>query len=209
MGQRMLVAFIPPEEVVRNMEKVRELAEGKIQAGANLEAPHITLIDNSYADVEKVDKVLRKIAKSTKPFVAEIKGLDTFNVNRKLKIEKYVQHDSLIYMIKKNTAMSRFRKEILGKLKPWQTDERAAQWIAENPKLSKGALNNILRFGTPFGLKEWKFHATIGLIPKLHQKDILKKIQKLNYTKDWNLNRFALFVREDGWKLVSEYSLEG
>ena len=75
----------------------------------------------------------------------------------------------------------------------------------ENPKMSKKGLANVEKYGTPFGLREWKFHITMGLIPKEKQKEILNKIQKLNLQESWNIDSFGLFVRKRGWVLFRKY----
>ncbi|MAH49504.1 hypothetical protein CMI37_27015 [Candidatus Pacearchaeota archaeon] len=139
----MLVAFIPQKKVVKNLAKVRKIAGIKVKKSSGLKTPHITIIDNSYSDVEKVDKELRKIAQSISPFAAKIRGLNTFAVNQKLKIKKYKQNNSLIYMIKNNLAMNKFRKELLTRLNSLKTKERLQQWIKENPQMSKKGLANV------------------------------------------------------------------
>ncbi len=201
----MLIAFIPQKKVVKNLIKVRKIAGIKVKKNSGLRTPHITIIDNSYLDVKKVDKELKKIAKSISPFVAKIKGLDIFVVNQNLKIKKYKQSNSLIYMIKNNSSMNKFRRELLIKLNPLKTKERLRQWMEENPKMSKKGLANVEKYGTPFGLKKWKFHITMGLIPKEKQKEILNKIQKLNIQDSWDIDHFGLFVREKGWVLFRKY----
>ena len=84
----MLIAFIPQKKVVKNLIKVRKIAGIKVKKNSGLKTPHITIIENSYSDVEKVDKELKKIAKTSGPFVAKIKGIDTFVVNQNLQIKK-------------------------------------------------------------------------------------------------------------------------
>lgn len=201
----MLIAFIPQKKVVKKLLKVRKIAEIKVKKNSGLKTPHITIIENSYLDVNRVDKELKKIAKSINPFVAKIKGLDTFVVNQNLKIKKYKQNNSLIYMIKNNLSMNKFRRELLIKLNPLNTKERLRQWMEENPKMSKEGLANVEKYGTPFGLKEWKFHITMGLIPKEKQKEILNKIKKLNLKESWKIDHFGLFVRKRGWVLFRKY----
>jgi len=204
----MLIAFIPQKKVVKNLIKVRKIAGIKVKKNSGLKTLHITIIENSYSDVEKVDKELKKIVKSSGPFVAEIKGLDTFVVNQNLQIKKYKQNNSLIYMIKNNLSMNKFRKELLKKLNPLKSKERLRQWMDENPQMSKKGLANVEKYGTPFGLREWKFHITMGLIPKEKQKEILNKIQKLNIQESFNIDSFGLFVRKRGWVLFRKYHFE-
>lgn len=201
----MLVAFIPEKEAIKNMIKIRKIAGIKSKKNS---APHITIIDNSYSNVKDVDKELKKISKKFSQFNAKIKGLDIFVVNKKLKIERYKQHNSLIYMIKKNKLMERFRKELFQILNYLKTRERVGQWKRENPKISEKALESIEKYGTPFGLKEWKFHITIGLIPKKKQEKILNEIKKLNLKKIWKITHFGLFVRKNGWILSKKYSFK-
>jgi len=203
MGKRMLIAFIPEKEVIENMKKVRKIAGIKPKRNS---APHITIVDNTYSDIKKVDKELKKISKEFSPFNAKIRGFDTFVVNKKLRIERYKQNNSLIYMIKKNPLMSKFRKKLFLKLDYLKTKERFGQWKKENPNLSKKALANIEKYGTPFGLNEWKFHVTMGLIPKEKTKEILEKIKELNLDKSWKISHFGLFVRKNGWVLFKKYS---
>ena len=208
MGERLLVAFVPPVKITKNLEEIREILGEEIQAGASLKTPHITIVDNSYVNIKNVEKALGKIAKTFSPIITETKGIDTFNVNKKLKIEKYAQNNSLIYMIKSNPSMNKLRKEILKSLKPLQTGERLAQWKEQNIGLSKRALFNINKYGTPFSLKEWKFHATVGLIPRKKQKEILNKIQKFNVVDSLRFDKFVLFVRKERWEMVKEYFLK-
>lgn len=205
----MLIAFIPQKKLLQNLIKVRKIAGIKIKKNSGLKTPHITIIDDSYSDLKQVDKELKEIVKSISPFVAKIKGLDTFDVNQNLKIKKYKQNNSLIYRIKDNPSMNKFRKELLIKLNPLKTKERLKQWTEENPKISKKALKNIEKYSTPFGLKGWKFHITIGLIPKEKQKEILKNIKKLNLQRSWKIDHFSLFVRKNGWTLSKKYYFKG
>lgn len=204
MGKRMLIAFIPEKEVVNNMKKVRKIAGIKSKRNS---APHITIVDNTYSSIKKVDQELKKLSKEFSSFSARIKGLNTFIVNKNLKIEKYGQNNSLIYLIKKNLLMNKFRKELFTKLDYLKTKERLGAWKKENPRLSKTALANIEKYGTPFSMDEWKFHVTIGLIPKDKTKEIMKKIQGLNLSKSWKIKHFGLFVRKNGWVLLKKYSL--
>jgi len=208
MGKRMLIAFIPQKRVVDNLRKIRKIAKIKTEKGSGLRTPHITIIDDSYSNIKKVDKELRKISKITKPFIAKIKGLDTFVVNKKLKIERYKQNNSLIYMIKDNSQMNNFRRILYKKLNFLKTKERLKQWKKENPHMPKKALENVKKYGTPFGLNGWKFHTTIGLIPKTKQKEILNKIKKLNLSENWTINHFGLFIRKNGWVLFKKYSFD-
>ncbi len=208
MGERLLIAFIPQKRVVKNLDKVRKLAKIKIEANSGLKTPHITLIDNSYSSVEEVDKILKGISKSTNPFIAKLEGLATFSVNQKLKIKKYEQNNSLIYMIEKNNSMKDFREKLLAKLSRLNTEERFKQWIKENPKISQEGLTNVKKYGTPFGLEEWRFHITIGLIPKEKQNEILKKINKLNLQNSWKIDCIGLFVRKKSWVLYKKYSFQ-
>jgi hypothetical protein len=202
MEERLLIAFIPQKKVIENLAKIRKIAGIK---NKNNSAPHITIIDNSYLDIKKVDRELKEIADMTHPFIAKIQGLDTFVVKRDLKIERYRKNNSLIYLIKNNHQLKRIRKEILFKLDYLKTPERINQWIKENPKISKKALSNIKKYGTPFGLKEWKFHITIGLIPKAKKKKILYKIHKLDLENSWIINNFGLFIRKKGWIIYKKY----
>lgn len=206
MGQRMLIAFIPQKKVVDKVSKVRKSAGIKIEKTSGLKTPHITLIENSYSNVKDVDKKLKEISKSFNSFSVKIKGFDTFVVNKKLKIERYKQNNSLVYMFENNSSMNKFRKELIKKLNPLQTEERIEQWEKQNPTISKKGLSNIKKYGTPFGLREWKFHTTIGLIPKTKQKDILKKIKKLNIQEDVIINHVGLFLRKGTWKLFKKYN---
>ena len=198
----MLIAFIPEKEVIGNMRQVRKITGIKPKRNS---APHITIVDNTYSDINKVDKELKEISKEFSPFDAKIKGFDTFVVNKKLRIEKYQQKNSLIYLIKKNPLMNKFRKELFLKLDYLKTKERFGQWKKENPNLSKKALANIEKYGTPFGLNEWRFHVTMGLIPKDKTKEILEKIRGLNLNKTWKISHFGLFVRKNGWVLFRKY----
>lgn len=198
----MLIAFIPKKEVIENMKKVRKIAGIKPKRNS---APHITIVDNTYSDIKKVDEELKKISKEFSPFNAKIKGFDTFVVNKKLRIEKYLQNNPLIYMVKKNPVMNKFRKNIFLKLNYLKTRERIGRYKRENPNLSKKALANVEKYGTPFGLNEWKFHVTIGLIPEDKTKEILEKIKKLNLSKSWKINHFGLFIRKNGWVLFKKY----
>ena len=202
---RMLIAFIPEKKVVDNVSKVRKIVGIKIKRHDGLKTPHITLIDNSYSNVKDVDKKLKEISKSFNSFSVKIKGFDTFVVNEKLKIEKYKQNNSLVYMFENNVSMNKFRKELIKKLNPLQTEERIEEWIKENPTISKKSLSNIKKYGTPFGLREWKFHTTIGLIPKRKQKETLNKIKKLNIQEDLIIGHFGLFLRKGSWKLFKKY----
>jgi len=201
---RVLIAFMPSRKMRDNISKVRKIIGIKVEKNSGLKTPHMTIIDNSYSDVKKVDKELGKIAKFTKPFVAKIKGLDTFVVNKKLKIEKYKQNP-LIYLIKNNPAMNKFRRDLLIQIDSLKTKERLKQWMKENPEMSKKGLVNVEKYGTAFGLREWKFHTTIGLIPKIKQKEILERIHKLNIQDNWEINHFGLFVRKNGWVLFKKY----
>lgn len=207
MEKRVLIAFIPQKKIVENLKKIRKIAKIKIERNSGLKTPHITIVDNSYFDIKRVDKELRKIAKSTKPFTVKIKGLNTFAVKKVLKIERYKQNNSLIYLIENNPRMSKFRKDVLTRLNFLKTNDRFEQWKRENPNISKTAIKNIKKYGTPFGLKEWKFHTTIGLIPKSKQKEILKKIERLNLSEEWHIGNFGLFVRKKGWILFKKYHL--
>jgi len=202
--RRMLIALIPQKEIVNNLEKIRRIANIKANERS---APHITIVDNSFEGIKKVDKKLREIAKSLKPFDSKVKGIDTFTVTKNLGIERYKQNNSLIYRIKNDSNLNNLRKEILKKLDYLKTSERLEQWIKENPKLSKRSLISIKKYGTPFGLKEWKFHTTIGLIPKEKQKEILHKIKQLDIQKKMVVDSFSLFVRKNGWKLYKRYNL--
>lgn len=206
MGERVLIAFIPQKRVIDNLQKIRKIAGINIEKSSGLKTPHITIIDDSYSNVKEVDKELKKIAKITKPFLAKIKGIDTFVVKKDLRIERYKENNSLVYLIKNNPQMNQFRKEIYKKLASLKTGERLKQWKKENLKMPKKVLENIEKYGTPFEMNEWKFHTTIGLIPKTKQKEILKKIEKLNLSGNWTIDHFGLFVRKNGWVLFKKYS---
>jgi 2'-5' RNA ligase len=208
MGKRVLIAFIPQKKVVQNLIKVRKIAGIKVKKSSGLKTPHITIIDNSFSDIRKVDKELKEISRSFKPFTIKFKGIDTFVVKGAIGIEKYNQTNSLIYMVKNNPSINKFRRELIIKLNPLKTKERLKQWIGENPKLSKRSLANIEKYGTPFGLKEWKFHTTMGLIPKEKQKEILKKIKKLNFQGSWKIDHFGLFIRKNGWIILLLFSYQ-
>ena len=85
---RMLIAFVPEKEIISRLDKARKLAKIKIKKGSGLKTPHITIVDNSFSNIEEVDKTLEKIARSTKPFSARIISFDTFEIKQSLKIEK-------------------------------------------------------------------------------------------------------------------------
>jgi len=206
--QRLLIALIPQKEIVDNLQKIRKIADIKTARGSGLKTPHITLVDNSFSSIKRVDIELKKIAKSFKPFNAKIKGLDTFIVKKVSGIERYKQNNSLIYRIKTDKNLYDLRKKILKRVDYLKTQERLEQWKKENPLLSEKALNNIKKYGTPFGLKEWKFHTTVGLIPKTKIKNIMSKIKKLDLQNIIRINNFGLFVRKDGWKLYKKYNLK-
>ena len=63
------------------------------------------------------------------------------------------------------------------------------------------------KYGPAFGPEEWRFHETIGLIPKKDKREILNKIKKLNFEKEFKFDAIALFKRDNGWKFVKEYKL--
>jgi len=203
-SQRLLIALIPQKEIVAKLNKIRKIAGIKARKTSGLRTPHITIVDNSFSDIKKVDKELSKIAKSLTSFNAMVKGLDTFIVKKSLRIEKYKQNNSLIYRIEGNSQLKNLRKEILKRLDYLKTSERLKQWIKENPEISSKSIKNIEKYGTPF--KDWEFHATIGLIPKQKQGEILNKIKKLDLQKSWKIDCFGLFIRKDGWKLYKKYN---
>lgn len=206
MGKRLLIALTPQKKVVENLFKIRKIVGINIKKRSGLKTPHITIVDNSFSDIRKVDKELKEIAKSFKPFSAKINGLDTFVVKKAIGIERYKRNNSLIYRIKNNSSLIRLRKELLKRLDYLKTSDRLMHWIKENPKISQKNLVNIKKYGTPFGLREWKFHTTIGLITKKKQKNILKKIKKLNLQESWKIDHFGLFVRKNnGWMLFKKY----
>ena len=60
-GKRMLIAFIPNKNFEKNLAKVRKTAGIKIKKNSGLKTPHITIIDNSYSNMEEVDRKLKKI----------------------------------------------------------------------------------------------------------------------------------------------------
>jgi murein DD-endopeptidase MepM/ murein hydrolase activator NlpD len=203
-SQRLLIALIPKKEIVNNLNKIRKIVGIKAKESSGLRTPHITIVDNSFSNIKEVDKELSKIVKSLKPFNALIKGIDTFIVEKSFKIEKYKENNSLIYRIKNNSHLNNLRKEILRRLDYLKTSERLKQWVKENPKISSKSIKNIKKYGTPF--KDWKFHTTIGLIPKQKQGEILNKIKKLDLQKNWKIDCFGLFIRKDGWKLYKKYN---
>ena len=204
----MLIAFTPSNKVVSNLVKIRKIAKIDIKKGSGLKIPHITIIDNSFLDIEKVDMELKRFAKSFKPFSAKIKGIGLFVVKNSIGLKKYKQKDSLIYLVKNNNSLIKFREELLKKLDYLKTDDRLKQFMEENPKLSNRNLMNIKKYGSPFGLKEWKFHTTIGLIPRKKKEEIMEKIKKLNLQENWEIDHFSLFVRKDGWVLFKKYYLK-
>jgi len=207
MGEQILIAFIPQKRVVNNQQKIRKLAGIKVAKKSGLNTPHITIIDNSYSDIKEIKQELQNIIKETKPFTAKIKGLETFKVKKSLKIEKYQGNNSLIYLIKNNPKMYKFRREALKALRPLRTEEKLKQWKKDNPNASKRSIKNMGEFGSAFGGKEWVFHSTVGLIPKTKEREILTKIKKLHLSKEWTIKEIGLFRRKNGWKLVKKYSL--
>jgi len=203
--QRLLIALIPQKEIVDNLNKIRKMAGVKKKKKS---APHITIVDNSFSSIKKVDEELKKIAKLPRPFNAHVKGIDTFIVKKTTGIERYKHKNSLMYRIKNSSQLNNLRREILKRLDYLKTPASLNQWKKENPSLSEKALKNIKKYGTPFGLKEWKFHTTIGLIPKKKQKEILNKIRPLDIRRTMIINSLGLFIRKNGWKLYKKYKFK-
>ncbi len=206
MGERILVAFIPDKRIIENQKRIREVVGLKIKEGSGLNTPHITIIDNTYSDIKEVDKKLKNVVSEISSFSVKIKGLDFFRIKKNLGINLYQEKDSLIYLIEKNSKMYKIRRKILEELSRLRTDEKFNEWNKENPKASRRSLENMRKYGSAFGGKEWKFHSTIGLIPKTNQKNILKKIEELDLSKDFEIKGFALFRRDGGWKLYKKYA---
>ncbi len=169
---------------------------------------HITIIDNSFSDIKRVDKQLKKFSQIQKPFLIKIKGIDSFAVKKKIGIKKYSHKDSLIYLIENNNSLVKIRKNLLKQLNHLTTKDRLIQWLEENPYLSKRSLDNIKKYGTPFGLKEWKFHVTIGLISKEKKKNTIDKIKKLNIQESFIIDHIELFIRKNGWTPFKKYPLK-
>jgi len=206
-GKRLLISFIPPKKIVDNLSKIRKIAGITVKKGSGSKVPHVTIVDDSFSDILEVSKRLKEIVENTKKFVVRIKGINTFNVDQKLKIEKY-KETPLIYLMGDNPRMSKFRMKIIRELSSLKTKDRLNQWKKENPKLSKKGLGNVRKYGTAFGPKEWKFHTTVGLIPKEKKKEILKKLDKLNIKENWEIDSFALYERQNSWKLIKKFKLK-
>jgi len=208
MNRRLLIAFIPPKDITNNLSKIRNIAGIKVKKSSGLNTSHITIIDNTFSDINKLDKELKKFMNENKSFLVDVRGFDTFAVKKSVGINRYRKQNSLIYLIDKNARMNKFRKTLSEKVDYLKTQKRINQWVKENPNLSEKSLENINKYGTPFGLKEWKFHTTVGMIPKDKVKEIMKNIDKLDIKKKFEINSVGIFVRKNGWKLYKKYNFK-
>lgn len=72
-------------------------------------------------------------------------------------------------------------------------------------------LENVKKYGYPFGPNDWTFHSTVDSFSEKEYKNFWPKIKKYDLEKRWKVKHIAIYINlgKDGFKLYKRYNLGG
>ena len=206
MSVPLLIAIDPQKQVNKNIIELRKYITKA--TGINFYGnhdPHITLVVNSFRNFSEVDRKVKEILKTYKPFYAKIRGLGVLS-------NPFPNH-VILYKIKKDKILSNLQKQLTEKLNTLRTQDQANWMLKQENNFKQKNLKNLEKWGYPFGPKEFMPHASIGTIRKDQYKAFYEKVWKKSKQSDlktkWKVNWIGIYVLlgEDGWTLYKRYKL--
>ncbi len=157
MSIGLLVAIEPSLEIRRNIKKLRNwIQEETRKSIPGLHEPHVTLFVNSFENFSRVEKVINDIAQNYKPFTVNTKGIEVFENDPLAQ-----GNPTFVYRVEDSRDIKTLQRKVVDRLNPLRTGDQANWCLKQNTHPSKKMLNNIARYGYPFGPEDWKFHTTI------------------------------------------------
>lgn len=205
MGVPLLIAINPPNGLSKKVLKLKEFIvkrTGKFYYAQH--DPHITLFVNSFPSFSAVEDKFNLVVKKYKQFIVKIDGLDTFT------FDPIFNTNTITYKVEKSKILSKIQNEIVDILNPLRTQDQANWLLKQNPNPLKQHMENISKYGYPFGPKDWVFHLTIGSVPKEIYEEIWKEVKKYNSHKKFLVKEICIFIHlgDDGFKLYKKYKLK-
>ncbi|MBU3940982.1 MAG: 2'-5' RNA ligase family protein [Nanoarchaeota archaeon] len=200
----LLIAISPPKKISENIISLRKYLVQKTGLNPFKDTKaHITLLVNTFPNFKDVDKELKNLVKSYKPFMAEIEKIDGFGYDPIWKAT------TVIYKVKGNKEISDLQKEIFEKIAPLRDDEQVKWLLQQNNKFSKEAMKNIKKYGYPYGPKGWSFHTSIAVVPKEDYKKLQEYIKKFDLNIKWKVDHIHVlkYYGDKGFKYYKKYKL--